>query len=329
MEKILKKSKLCWGPMSKNIVDSLIKYANNTDTFITIIPSRRQIEWDGGYVNNWKTEDFCKYVKENTDKIALQRDHAGPGQGYNDDDGYKSLEYDCKYFDAIHLDPWKKYPKLEDGIKWTIDMINFCYDKNNKLYFEVGTEEAIRPFTSEEINMMLQILKSELSEEVFNRIIFCVIQSGTALQDGLNIGKYNNIRLKEMINVVKKYELLSKEHNGDYMKKEIMEDRFNNNLDSLNIAPEIGVFETKKILELLNEEDFNKMYKICLDSKKWVKWVSKDFKPEENKKKLVEICGHYVFSYPKFLELKIKINSVDEIIKDTLYIYLTNKYNLK
>ncbi len=326
MDKILKKSKLCWGPMSKNIVDCLIKYANETDTFITIIPSRRQIEWDGGYVNNWKTEDFCKYVKENTNKIALQRDHAGPGQGSDDDDGYKSLEYDCKYFDAIHLDPWKKYPKFEEGVEWTIGMINFCYDKNPNLYFEVGTEEAIRPFTSEEIDMMLQILKSKLREKVFSRIIFCVIQSGTALQDGVNIGKYDNTRLDQMINVVKKYGLLSKEHNGDYMKREIMEDRFNNNLDSLNIAPEIGVFETKNILELLNQDDFLKMYNICLDSKKWVKWVSDDFKPEENKKKLVEICGHYVFSNPKFLELKIKLMDIDNLIKKALYVYFYQKY---
>ena len=25
---------------------------------ITLIPSRRQIEWNGGYVNNWTTESF-------------------------------------------------------------------------------------------------------------------------------------------------------------------------------------------------------------------------------------------------------------------------------
>ena len=38
--------------------------------------------------------------------------------------------------------------------------------------------------------------------------------------------------------------------------------------------------------------------------KKWVKWVSKDFKPEENKEKLINICGHYVFSYTEFQKIK-------------------------
>ena len=39
-----------------------------------------------------------------------------------DDDGYESLKYDCKYLDMIHIDPWKKYPKFEDGLKETIKM---------------------------------------------------------------------------------------------------------------------------------------------------------------------------------------------------------------
>ena len=242
MINILNNSKICYGPMSKNIVDSLIKYSNETKTPVTLIPSRRQVEWNGGYVNDWTTEKFCNYIKKNSNFIALQRDHAGPGQGLHDDDGYLSLEHDCKYFNSIHIDPWKKYPKLEDGIKWTIDLINFCYNKNNKLYFEVGTEEAIRPFTYEEIDILLKTLKEKLSEEIFLRIIFCVIQSGTALQDGLNIGNYNNDKLIEMVKIIKKYNILSKEHNGDYMQEDIMKERFNCKLDSLNIAPELVVF---------------------------------------------------------------------------------------
>ena len=63
MEKILINSKLCFGPMSKNIVDVIIEYSNKTETPVTFIPSRRQIEWNGGYVNNWTTKDFSEYVK--------------------------------------------------------------------------------------------------------------------------------------------------------------------------------------------------------------------------------------------------------------------------
>ena len=83
MKSILINSKICYGPMSKNIVDS-IKFSNETETNITLIPSRRQIEWNG-YVNNWTTENFSNYVKSKSKYIAIQRDHGGPGQGLHDD----------------------------------------------------------------------------------------------------------------------------------------------------------------------------------------------------------------------------------------------------
>ena len=91
--------KYCIGPMSKNIVDSIITFCNNNKIKMIIIPSRRQIDFDGGYVNNWKTKDFCEYVRSETNLIYLERDHSGPGQGTYMDDGLESLSEDCKYFD--------------------------------------------------------------------------------------------------------------------------------------------------------------------------------------------------------------------------------------
>jgi tagatose-1,6-bisphosphate aldolase non-catalytic subunit AgaZ/GatZ len=73
--------KIFIGPMSKNIVDSVIKYSEKYDTKIGLIASRRQVDFDGGYVNNWNTEDFCEYVKSKTKNVLLVRDHAGPEQG--------------------------------------------------------------------------------------------------------------------------------------------------------------------------------------------------------------------------------------------------------
>ena len=133
VKNLLLNSKLCLGPMSKNVTDTIIDFSNKEKIPVTLIPSRRQIEWDGGYVNNWKTKDFTNYVKSKSKYITIQRDHAGPGQGLYDDDGYESLKHDCMYFDSIHIDPWNKYPKFDDGLKWTINMIKFCYSKNKNL----------------------------------------------------------------------------------------------------------------------------------------------------------------------------------------------------
>ena len=53
----LKKYHLFVGPMSKNVVDAAIELSK-LGKFLGLIPSRRQIENTGGYVNNWTTEEF-------------------------------------------------------------------------------------------------------------------------------------------------------------------------------------------------------------------------------------------------------------------------------
>ena len=55
------------GPMSKNIVDSVIDFSEKNNLRLGLIPSRRQIEYSGGYVNSWKTDEFIQYVRGLTD----------------------------------------------------------------------------------------------------------------------------------------------------------------------------------------------------------------------------------------------------------------------
>lgn len=306
------------GPMSKNIVDAIIEFCNETGNQIGLIPSRRQVEFDGGYVNNWTTENFSKYTKM---KLVLKRDHSGPGQGYTDDDGYQSLEEDCKYFNMIHIDPWKKYPKYEDGLRWTIDMINFCYKLNSSIKYEVGTEQAIREFEPEELNQLLQDLKDNLSLEAFSNITYLVIQSGTSLKGNTNTGQYSKERLHNMVNVAKKWNLLSKEHNGDYIPASLIKEKMSLGLDSINIAPEFGLIETQTYLD--NGIDLEKFWDICYKSKRWEKWVDRNFDPFLQKVELVKICGHYVLSSPEFIKIK---PDIDSIIKSNIKNKLAELY---
>lgn len=302
------------GPMSKNVVDSIIEFTTETSHQIGLIPSRRQIEWDGGYVNNWTTKEFSQHAQN----ILLKRDHSGPGQGYNDDDGYVSLKEDCKYFDLIHIDPWKKYPKYSDGLKWTIDMINFCYKENSNIKFEIGTEEAIRKFEPKELNQLVTDLHLTLDPKVFTQIKYLVIQSGTSLKENINTGEYDRGRLLSMINVAKHWGLISKEHNGDYIPPSLIKEKMNLGLDSINIAPEFGLIETQTYLD--NKINVNEFWKICYESKRWEKWVGDDFDPFTQKEELIKICGHYVLSHPKFLKIKPSIDSqIKANIKEKLY----------
>jgi len=85
------------GPMSKNVVDVVLEIAAESDKEWTFIPSRRQIECTGGYVNNWTTKAFSEYIKAtNLTNVLIERDHGGPGQGLEDDNGFESLSEDLK-----------------------------------------------------------------------------------------------------------------------------------------------------------------------------------------------------------------------------------------
>lgn len=309
--------KIFIGPMSLNIVDTIIEFCIENKISIGLIPSRRQVECSGGYVNNWNTKNFVNYVRTKTNNIILVRDHGGPEQGLNSDDGYVSISVDSLLFDVIHIDIWKKYKDIDNAVEQTSNYINHCLSINSNLFFEVGTEQSIRKYSPKELDIFLYKLKNKLNNN-FNSIKYCVVQTGTALKEIYNIGKYNEEKLKEMIKVVKKYNLISKEHNGDYLSNKLISEKFKLGLDCINIAPEFGNIETKIIYNNMNDVEKERFFQICLDSKKWCKWVENDFDPYQNKEQIVNISGHYVFTnsfIKQFVNEDIKENIKENIKK--------------
>jgi hypothetical protein len=304
------------GPMSKNIVDSVIEFCNTTGNNIGLIPSRRQVEWNGGYVNNWTTQDFASYVGRKTPHILLQRDHGGPNQGQTPDDGIESLITDCKNLSYIHIDPWKQGTFME-CMKTTLSLIKMCYAINSGIKFEIGTEQSIRYLSVDDLEVLVLYLKDNLSTNEFKAIRFLVIQSGTSLKGTTQTGEYNSKRLKQMVAVAKKYDLYSKEHNGDYIPLNIIKEKFELGLDAINIAPEFGLIETQTYLDEIKEDDIlEKYFHICYNSRKWVKWVNTNFDPFKNKIELIQICGHYILSDPQFIsEIKSHFPGIDDKIK--------------
>ena len=71
--------------MSKNCIDASIELSDKYLLPLMLIASRRQIDFQeigGGYVENWSTCQFSKYVQKKSKKkqIILCRDHGGPWQ---------------------------------------------------------------------------------------------------------------------------------------------------------------------------------------------------------------------------------------------------------
>ena len=60
----------------------------------------------------------------------------------------------------------------------------------------------------------------------------------------------------------------------------------------------------------MKEKEINEFYKICLDSKKWERWVPDNF-DFNDKKKLIQICGHYCFSM-------YDLPKIDNIVKENI-----------
>lgn len=276
-------------PATKNVTDSVLELKSSK---FGLIPTRRQIDYNGGYVNNWNTKSFYEYVR-NSSNIILERDHGGPLQGTEMDDGYRSYEYDVNYFDIIHIDPWKS---KNNELEQTVQTIKHLFKLNPNLKFEIGTEETIRKFEPLELENMLRCMKDNLTHDEFNSIEYVVIQSGVGLDlvHRKNTGIYDETRLNSMIHIIKSFNKKSKEHNGDYLSNSEFKLRFDLGVDGINIGPELAQIETLLYLKYMTSNEIDEYYKICLESNKWKRWISSDFDIND-KEKLIQICGHYCF----------------------------------
>ena len=305
------------GPMSKNVVDCVIKHSQQHS--IGLIPSRRQVDFSGGYVNGWNTETFSSYVKKKNSSVLLCRDHGGAEQGQVSDDGNKSFETDAEYLDLIHIDPFRVSETIYQAAEKTADIIEKIFEVNPNIMYEVGTEEAIFKYQPEDLNWMLGYLKIRLRIEYFNQIKYAVVQSGTRLDlaTRTNIGNYNNTRLQNFIEIVKNFDLMSKEHNGDYLTDSFdVEVRFASGLDAINIAPEYGQIESEFYLEMCSKDNalFEQLYEICYNSGKWKKWIPDVSRV--SKSQIIMTCCHYILSDKSFIgNIKSHFPNADKLIQ--------------
>lgn len=305
------------GPMSKNVVDCVIKHSQQHS--IGLIPSRRQVDFSGGYVNGWNTETFSSYVKKKNSSVLLCRDHGGAEQGQVSDDGNKSFGTDAQYLDLIHIDPFRVSETIYQAAEKTADIIEKIFEVNPNIMYEVGTEEAIFKYQPEDLNWMLGYLKIRLRIEYLNQIKYAVVQSGTRLDlaTRTNIGNYNNTRLQNFIEIVKNFDLMSKEHNGDYLTDSFdVEVRFASGLDAINIAPEYGQIESEFYLEMCSKDNalFEQLYEICYNSGKWKKWIPDVSRV--SKSQIIMTCCHYILSDKSFIgNIKSHFPNADKLIQ--------------
>jgi len=353
---------LCVGPMSKNVITASIDLANNFRVPIGLIASRRQIDsedFGGGYVENWTTKQFADYVKLNDkdNNIFLARDHGGPWQNtlevkkkYSIEEAMISAKKSYKSdIDAglnfLHIDPSidiHKSLSKEKILERVFELMDYCWDyaqkQNKNISFEIGTEEQSKSNSSgteEEVIFSLEEIKKFCKKNKISYPEFIVIQTGTKVMETKNIGTFDSdfripnqlmpeIQLPKILKLCKKYNIMMKEHNTDYLSTESLNWHPRLGIHAANVAPEFGVIETKSLLEFFKHNNCNehieRFIEISYNSMKWKKWMLPKSDATDYDKGI--ISGHYVFCNPNFKEL---IKSLPQNIdRDDL-----NKYLMK
>lgn len=342
------------GPMSLNCVDATIELANEYEVPLLLIASRRQIdseEFDGGYVNNWTTQEFSKYVIDNDQKgkILLSRDHGGPWQSTKEvseklslrramDSAKLSYLRDLEAgFQVLHIDPSidiHSIPNVDEILDRVFDLYDYCWTHAQRLgrevIFEVGTEEQSGSTnTQEELDYTLNELLKFCKKNRIPQPSFVVIQTGTRVMETRNVGSFDTplrvanelpaeIQVPKMIEICNRYGIMMKEHNTDYLSDEALQWHPRLGIHAANVAPEFGVCETLALLNVLEKNNLHDLadefLKLSYDSGKWEKWMLNETTASKRDKSI--ISGHYIFSKPECEEIKARARK--ELLKSQI-----------
>ncbi len=322
------------GPMSKNCVDVAIELADKYKIPLMLIASRRQIEckeFGGGYVNNWSTEEFAKYIETNdvNGNIILCRDHGGPFQGkdekninfeYAMEKAKKSFLIDIKSnFKILHIDPSEFLDgrcSIEEMMPIIYELYDFCYstakDNGKEIFVEIsiGREDGgIHKY--EDVEYAISNIEAFCSTKKLPLPLFIVIRTGNYVMETKNIGIFEDIvngkrmqdekNIRKIIRLCNQKNIMIKEHNADYISDDALKFHTKIGIHAINVAPEFGVVETNAILKWLEENNMENERKQLLDisfqSDKWQKWIIPNSKITDYEKSV--ISAHYVFSDSK------------------------------
>ena len=316
------KMHLCFGPMSPEAIEAVFRYSNFKRRPLMLIASKNQIDYNGGYVNNWTTKEYMDFVKKMKDMytdsdVKICRDHCGPGFNGNGDleDVYKTLKADIENgFDLIHIDFCHFKGPRDEMLQASKKAVEYCLSLNPNIEFEIGTDENAGT------NYSIANL-DEIEEEIdffkdFCNPRFYVVQTGSLVMEINQVGNFNKDFVKKISEVVESKGLTMKEHNADYLTQPQIQER-KGIVKALNNAPQLGVVQTSTVLTkcLMYGIDYSKFFDIVIEGGKWKKWL-KDNTPD-NKMLCFLIAGHYHFGSLEYKEIIEQLNEKEEI-EDTI-----------
>jgi hypothetical protein len=294
------------------------------------IASRNQVDATSGYVMT--TAELANQINPLRSKyLMLCRDHCGPyfldaekslSARQAVEATKKTIAGDIENgFDLIHIDT----SRCEQPYQIADELFSFCLLLNPKIRFEFGTEE----------NVGVAAGIKKYQEDVkfasqFPNMEFVVAQTGSLTMEDRQVGSFDVAMVRKLVGYAEAAGVKLKEHNADYLSAEQILLRKQAGVHACNIAPQLGVIQTKTVLDLADRYgvDASHFKQTILDSGKWKKWII-----DGNDDVKIAVAGHYCFNSLVYSNLEEKLtnfcnvdSAVEQNIKICLDQYYTNLY---
>lgn len=299
--------RLGFGPMSREVVEILCNYSHANKKPLMIIASRNQVDADCGYVMT--TPQIRAQLKTlPLDYIWMCRDHCGPyfldtekNLSLHDavEATKKTIAKDIEQgVDLIHIDT----SRVDNTYKVAEELFKFCLDLNPNIQFEFGTEENA--------GVAARVLKYKADlafAKNISNMKFVVAQTGSLCFEDCQVGQFEFDTVCGLVQLANENNVGLKEHNADYLTAEEIQLRKSAGVHALNIAPQLGVIQTKLLRTLAGKYNLNKEWQefadVVLASTQWKKWTIS----RHNDQKII-VAGHYCFSSREYQILVDAIN---------------------
>lgn len=291
--------RLGFGPMSREAIKAICTYSHDTKRPLMIISSRNQIDAESGYVMT--TPELRTLLDtQPTDYVWMCRDHCGP-YFLDSEKGLtlkkaveatkKTIAYDIEQgYDLIHIDT----SRVDDTYKIAEELFEFCVSLNPNIRFEFGTEENVGVAAG-----AIKYKEDVAFAKNMPNLEFVVAQTGSLCFEDTQAGTFEMDTVRELVSVANDNGVKLKEHNADYLTPEQVKLRKAAGVHAMNIAPQLGVVQTKLLKELclsrVGEKEWNAFAKVVLESNRWKKWTA-----SESDEQKVIVAGHYCFGTPEY-----------------------------
>ncbi len=291
-------AKLAIGPMSHEVVEAVYDFSAKRNVQLMLIASKNQIDHSSGYVNGWTTRTFAEHLERLKKRytgtnVVVCRDHCGPGFNGIDDiqDTYRTVDEDIAAgFDLIHVDLCHIRAGQRRKLLGSKQIIEHILRVKPSTMIEIGTDEI------GSVDDDLDKVRDEVDFfHSFCNPEFYVVRTGSLVKEVQQVGTFAREHTERLHKLLNERGMKLKEHNADYLTQDGIRLR-HGVVDAVNIAPQLGVVQTRYILErcdlhgISTDEFKNRSY----ESKKWSKWLLDD-EHASDKELCALVAGHYNF----------------------------------